>query len=163
MKSLVWFLIISWLWFDWILFYHFQAALIPTTKLFKILFIGSSSTGKTSLIRRYVKQTFAPSYRATIGADFLAKVVEWDQKLTLRLQLWDIAGQSTYILYTRGHGKLRLSRWNEDKLKMYEFMNIFPILTGIPQKSCKRSFFIFTEQTFKKAFMFWTGVVRQMH
>ena len=66
--------------------------MIPTTKLFKILFIGSSSTGKTSLIRRYVKQTFAPSYRATIGADFLAKVVEWDQKLTLRLQLWDIAG-----------------------------------------------------------------------
>ena len=48
-------------------------------------------------------------------------------------------------------------------MKMYELMNIFPILTGIPQKSCKRSFFIFTEQTVKKAFTFWTGVVRQMH
>ena len=30
--------------------------------------------------------------RATIGADFLAKVVHWDSKLSLRLQLWDIAG-----------------------------------------------------------------------
>ena len=49
------------------------------------------------------------------------------------------------------------------KLKMYEFMNIFPILTWILQKSCKRSFFIFTEQTVKKSFTFWTGVVRQMH
>ena len=36
------------------------------------------------------------------------------------------------------------------KLKMYDFMNIFPILTGIPQKSSNMSFFIFTEQTVKK-------------
>ena len=63
------------------------------TKLCKILFIGSSSTGKTSIIRRYVKNSFLPSYRATIGADFLAKVVHWDEKVTLRLQLWDIAGK----------------------------------------------------------------------
>ena len=35
-------------------------------------------------------------------------------------------------------------------------MNIFPIMIGIPQKSCKRSFFIFTEQTVKKAFTFGT-------
>ena len=80
-------------------------ATTTTTKLFKILFIGSSSTGKTSLIRRYVKQTFAPSYRATIGADFLAKVVEWDQKLTLRLQLWDIAGQDRFSLLSRSFYK----------------------------------------------------------
>ena len=49
------------------------------------------------------------------------------------------------------------------KLKMYEFMNIFPILTWILQKSCKRSFFIFTEQTVKKAFTFWTTTRREMH
>ena len=49
------------------------------------------------------------------------------------------------------------------KLKMYEFMNIFPNLTGIPQKKLQKVFFIFTEQTVKKAFMFWTGMARQMH
>jgi Ras-related protein Rab-32 len=32
-------------------------------------------------------------FRATIGADFLAKVVYWDEDTTLRLQLWDIAGE----------------------------------------------------------------------
>ena len=48
-------------------------------------------------------------------------------------------------------------------MKMYELMNIFPILTGILQKSCKRSFFIYTEQTVKKAFTFWTTTRREMH
>ena len=53
---------------------------------------------------------------------------------------------------------------NKAKLiKMYELMNIFPILTGIPQKSCKRSFFIYTGKTVKKAFTFWTATRREMH
>ena len=56
-------------------------------KVCKILFIGSPSTGKTSIIKRYVKNSFAPSYRATIGADFSAKVVKWNEDLTLRLQV----------------------------------------------------------------------------
>ena len=53
----------------------------------------------------------------------------------------------------------------KDKIddKMYEFINIFPILTGIPQKSCKRSSFIFTEKTVKKTFAYWTPAQREMH
>eukprot|EP00093_Oithona_nana_P014547 14547.XXX_746888_748055_1 [CDS] Oithona nana genome sequencing. len=83
-----------------------QTSLLPTrTKVCKILFIGSSSTGKTSIIRRYVKKTFAPTYRATIGADFLAKVVKWNENLTLRLQLWDIAGQDRFSLLSRSFYK----------------------------------------------------------
>ena len=39
-------------------------------------------------------------------------------------------------------------------------MNIFHILTGIPQKKLQKVFFIYTV---KKAFTFWTGVQRQMH
>ncbi len=39
-----------------------------------------------------MKQMSLLHSRATIGADFLAKVVHWDENLTLRLQLWDIAG-----------------------------------------------------------------------
>ena len=40
---------------------------------------------------------------------------------------------------------------NENKtklMKMYELMSIFPILTGILQKSCKRSFFIYIENKY---------------
>ncbi|XP_040567506.1 uncharacterized protein [Lepeophtheirus salmonis] len=75
------------------------------SKLYKILFIGSSSAGKTSIIRRYVKHTFTPSYRATIGADFLSKVIHWDEAVTLRLQLWDIAGQDRFSLLSRSFYK----------------------------------------------------------
>ena len=40
-------------------------------------------------------------FRATIGADFLAKIVKWNENLTLRLQLWDIAGQDRFSLLSR--------------------------------------------------------------
>ena len=67
----------------------------PTDKnelLFKILVIGEISTGKTSIIKRYVHQFFSQHYRATIGVDFALKVLSWDNNTTIRLQLWDIAG-----------------------------------------------------------------------
>uniref|UniRef100_A0A8C1J235 RAB38, member RAS oncogene family n=1 Tax=Cyprinus carpio TaxID=7962 RepID=A0A8C1J235_CYPCA len=59
--------------------------------LYKILVIGDLGVGKTSIIKRYVHQNFSPNYRATIGVDFALKVLNLDQE-TVRLQLWDIAG-----------------------------------------------------------------------
>lgn len=59
--------------------------------LYKILVIGDLGVGKTSIIKRYVHHNFSPNYRATIGVDFALKVLSWDQE-TVRLQLWDIAG-----------------------------------------------------------------------
>lgn len=60
--------------------------------LYKVLVIGDLGVGKTSLIRRYVHQTYSTNYRATIGVDFALKVLNWDSE-TVRLQLWDIAGE----------------------------------------------------------------------
>ena len=48
---------------------------------------------------------YFPCCRATIGADFMAKVVKWDENLTLRLQLWDIAGQDRFSLLSRSFYK----------------------------------------------------------
>lgn len=59
--------------------------------LYKILVIGDLGVGKTSIIKRYVHQTYSTDYRATIGVDFALKVLNWDSE-TVRLQLWDIAG-----------------------------------------------------------------------
>lgn len=67
--------------------------------LYKVLVIGDLGVGKTSIIRRYVHQTFSSNYRATIGVDFALKVLNWDSE-TVRLQLWDIAGEETRHLFS---------------------------------------------------------------
>lgn len=59
--------------------------------LYKVLVIGDLGVGKTSIIRRYVHQSYSTNYRATIGVDFALKVLNWNSE-TIRLQLWDIAG-----------------------------------------------------------------------
>ncbi|XP_076876216.1 ras-related protein Rab-38b [Brachyhypopomus gauderio] len=68
--------------------------------LYKILVIGDLGVGKTSIIKRYVHQTYSANYRATIGVDFALKVLNWDSE-TVRLQLWDIAGQERFGNMTR--------------------------------------------------------------
>lgn len=62
--------------------------------LYKLLVIGDLGVGKTSIIKRYVHQNFSSHYRATIGVDFALKVLHWDPDTVVRLQLWDIAGES---------------------------------------------------------------------
>uniref|UniRef100_H2M510 Ras-related protein Rab n=1 Tax=Oryzias latipes TaxID=8090 RepID=H2M510_ORYLA len=69
-------------------------------RLYKILVIGDLGVGKTSIIKRYVHHNFSPNYRATIGVDFALKVLNWEQE-TVRLQLWDIAGQERFGNMTR--------------------------------------------------------------
>lgn len=46
----------------------------------KIVFIGNSGVGKTSMINRYLKQTFDENSSTTIGAMYLNKNVEKDNQ-----------------------------------------------------------------------------------
>ncbi|CAD8153638.1 unnamed protein product [Paramecium octaurelia] len=61
-------------------------------KLFKIIILGDSGVGKTSLMNQYVNARFTQQYRATVGADFMAKEVMIDDRM-VTLQIWDTAGQ----------------------------------------------------------------------
>ncbi|XP_056431300.1 ras-related protein Rab-38 [Gadus chalcogrammus] len=70
-------------------------------RLLKVLVIGDLGVGKTSVIKRYVHQVFSQHYQATIGVDFALKVLKWDHKTVIRMQLWDIAGQERYGNMTR--------------------------------------------------------------
>lgn len=88
--------------------------------LYKILVIGDLGVGKTSIIKRYVHHNFSPNYRATIGVDFALKVLNWDQE-TVRLQLWDIAGE----FYARRISNLH-DRLGREKVRAFVLEAHFP-------------------------------------
>ena len=68
----------------------------------KISVLGDEQVGKTSLILRYVKNTFNPIYKATLGADFIDKEFTSKELSDLKpkdkfiLTIWDLAGQKHF-------------------------------------------------------------------
>ena len=78
----------------------FQSASKPACCLFYHCLIHSNSAlvhrvGKTSLMNQYVNKKFSSQYKATIGADFLTKEVQVDDRL-VTMQIWDTAGQERF-------------------------------------------------------------------
>ncbi|XP_056005800.1 ras-related protein Rab6 isoform X8 [Ostrea edulis] len=62
---------------------------------FKLSLFGEMGVGKTSLITRFMYDSFDNTYQATIGIDFLSKTMYLEDR-TIRLQLWDTAGQERF-------------------------------------------------------------------
>jgi len=62
---------------------------------FKILLMGAAAVGKTSLLHRFVDNTFAESYASTIGLNFLIKDMDLSNQ-QCRLTIWDLAGQDKF-------------------------------------------------------------------
>ncbi|CDO72399.1 hypothetical protein BN946_scf184977.g98 [Trametes cinnabarina] len=71
------------------------ASLAMGRVLLKVIILGDSGVGKTSLMNQYVNKRFSNQYKATIGADFLTKEVMVDDRL-VTMQLWDTAGQERF-------------------------------------------------------------------
>lgn len=67
----------------------------PDTPMFKMALIGDPAVGKTSLRRKFLGQGFIHSHIATIGVDFAQKYVSVEGR-TIRLVIWDLAGQQGY-------------------------------------------------------------------
>ncbi|OHT12805.1 Ras family protein [Tritrichomonas foetus] len=63
--------------------------------LYKVVFIGDTAVGKTSIISQFVYNTSNPDHQPTIGIDFFAKNVEVGDQ-TVRMQIWDTAGQERF-------------------------------------------------------------------
>ncbi|XP_067855269.1 EF-hand calcium-binding domain-containing protein 4B isoform X3 [Heptranchias perlo] len=64
-------------------------------RLFKIIFVGNSSVGKSCVLRRFCGDSFHPGISATVGIDYHVKTINVDNSL-LALQLWDTAGQERF-------------------------------------------------------------------
>ena len=68
----------------------------------KIMLLGDSTVGKTSILRRYCKNEFSNKYATTIGIDFQFKnMIKFDKRI--RLQIWDTAGQERYKVVAKNY------------------------------------------------------------
>ena len=68
----------------------------------KLMILGDSSVGKSSILRKYCKNEFLDKYITTIGIDFQIKNLTINNK-KIKLQVWDTAGQERYRVVTKNY------------------------------------------------------------
>ena len=64
--------------------------------LLKVVMVGDSGVGKSSLLKRFANRDFTGDYISTIGVDFEIKTLEIDGK-TVKLQIWDTVTTFIYV------------------------------------------------------------------
>ena len=63
----------------------------------KVVLIGESGVGKTSIITRYTRNQFKSQLMATSGANFVTKnVIMEDENQSIKFEIWDTAGQEKF-------------------------------------------------------------------
>ncbi|XP_056843848.1 ras-related protein RABG3f isoform X1 [Raphanus sativus] len=119
--------------------------------LLKVIILGDSGVGKTSLMNQYVNKKFSNQYKATIGADFLTKEVQFEDRL-FTLQIWDTAGQERFqslgVAFYRGADCCvlvydvnsmksfeNLNNWREEFLIQVSSLFSHPLVNRIGKKS----------------------------
>lgn len=66
----------------------------------RLLLLGDSAVGKSSVLLRFVEERFESNFVITIGVDYKVKSVSLSDGRTLRLQIWDTAGQERFRTIT---------------------------------------------------------------
>lgn len=79
---------------------------------FKLVLLGESAVGKSSIVHRFVKNTFDDMRESTIGAAFLTQSINLPElNTTVKFEIWDTAGQERYkslapMYYRNAHAAL---------------------------------------------------------
>ncbi|KAG7662171.1 YPT52 [[Candida] subhashii] len=79
---------------------------------FKLVLLGESAVGKSSIVHRFVKNTFDDLRESTIGAAFLTQTITIpESNTTIKFEIWDTAGQERYkslapMYYRNAHAAL---------------------------------------------------------
>jgi small GTP-binding protein len=75
----------------------------------KCILIGDAGVGKSSIIERYVNDTFSTVASTTVGVDYFTKYIKLDsgvenkKEVIVKLQIWDLAGQMNYRNIVRSY------------------------------------------------------------
>ena len=108
--------------------------------IFKVLLLGNSDVGKSSLLLRFVDDLWNESFVPTIGVDFKVKTIEIGDK-KVKLQIWDTAGQERFrnvvSTYFRGSNGILLIY---DITNKESFKNLEDWLSEIEKNSSENVF-----------------------
>ena len=113
--------------------------------LFKILTVGEFNVGKTSLILRFINDTFIETYMPTIGVDFFYKILDIENKI-IAAQIWDFYSSEQFKRLPLGYYRNvlgiiiayditeiksfeKLKNWIND-IKMYAHKKVRIVLVG---------------------------------
>ncbi len=69
---------------------------------FRLILIGDSTVGKSSLLRQFKEGAYSPDISLTVGVDFHARLIHVDGQ-AIKLQLWDTAGQDRFRAIVRAY------------------------------------------------------------
>ena len=68
----------------------------------KVVLLGETTVGKTSIISRFIKDSFDPNCITSLGASFISKNLYFPEfKKTIKFDIWDTAGQEKYRSLTK--------------------------------------------------------------
>lgn len=75
---------------------------MPHDYVFKYIIVGDSGVGKTNIMTGFVDRKFHHKHDMTIGVEFATKIIKCGD-LTIKLQIWDTAGQESFKAVTRAY------------------------------------------------------------
>ncbi|XP_028836493.1 ras-related protein Rab-42b [Denticeps clupeoides] len=70
---------------------------------FRIIMLGDSTVGKSSMLKRYTEDQFLDCINQTVGVDFYVHFLEVEPNVRVKLQFWDTAGQERFRSVTRSY------------------------------------------------------------
>jgi small GTP-binding protein len=68
---------------------------------FKIIVLGDIAVGKTSVIGRYITNTFSEEYKSSISCEYKEKKIDIDGENIANLQIWDTCGEEKFMAVTK--------------------------------------------------------------
>ena len=73
--------------------------------VYKVLLLGDTTVGKTCFLMKYTDKTFQDIHMATIGLDYRLKTMKLKSGKSIKLQIWDTAGQDRFRAITKNYYK----------------------------------------------------------
>lgn len=106
----------------------------------KVCLLGDFAVGKSSLVARFVRNTFSEKYLTTVGVKVDSKAITLSPEQTLKLVVWDLAGKAELDSLNKGyirgaHGLLLVADGTREaslRAALYLWMQSQKQLPGVP-------------------------------